>query len=921
MDHDHDRNNRNNNYDDDDNVIAYIYPAVGTLGYDKAAHSIKMNRASPLYRTPRRRRPQVVEAPQPGPPDIFARHEREPTVEEEEDEEEGLRAGQGSDAELHLPRLPGVSAYYFALTFDTNYCLIVRDLGSKGGITVIYDDMERGRWRSFDWIVGGSNFLQKVNSIIVKVSKFLQFRLVVPRHDVGSKSYRDKADRFPAGTTDAEQLLDFDCVGPLSRVDTAGPSEAETPASGPGNPVTVYKKLGAGGFGVVYHVWNVSTGEQYALKKPKEDSGHEAQWEREIVILERINHKHIVSILNSCSASSSWLHLEYMPEGSISDHLRAGCPFSEHECKRILVQASDALAYLHSQDPQIVHRDVKPSNILILHRRPGDLFIKFADFGISCEGDALKTICGTYVYLAPEVYKAAAVSAGKERSPAALYTALVDVWSLGVVLARLLYGLPKLKKDQCMGVEWCERIREKVEGTLQQGPVGGRQRRQDPLFTSPPELATAPTSSIDSTALAALLDQIPSDSERRATAYHCPSSSCSSTVEPPEDEDHEYEIKCYQALIDDGGRPLFHSDLLPQIEANPDAYTDLLRPWARQQHPADAKEPWLALSRQWNRWKEFRTWQLRGRRRRPAFEEYLDAERRDFLMCGGLPKHADGLNTKGSYSGDPSGCCRTRRGRTSRRQKRAKTRKGYEGKYRAAKTAAEQQQSRVDWVLSEIDKIEAEQKVAAPDENGGSSTNGSNSAGSRKTRHTDETSGSLEDVVEPRLRKRRRTKNVEETVKMVKTDETEKMPAGKSDSSSHTRRSKRRRPSTAADENEEEDVPEPRSKRSKVASTSDDPSSSILQRQASDREALVVLAVTITSKNTPSHCRRSRRIATPYGTVAVTPDPRGERLKSLRPRVDGKVVTVPRASRRQHRGARRSRGRPPRVDAAARRIS
>lgn len=54
MNHDHDRSNKNNNYDDDDDVIAYIYPAVGTLGYDKAARSIRMNAASRLYLAPRR---------------------------------------------------------------------------------------------------------------------------------------------------------------------------------------------------------------------------------------------------------------------------------------------------------------------------------------------------------------------------------------------------------------------------------------------------------------------------------------------------------------------------------------------------------------------------------------------------------------------------------------------------------------------------------------------------------------------------------------------------------------------------------------------------------------------------------------------------------------------------------------------------
>ncbi|KAK5637627.1 hypothetical protein RRF57_013342 [Xylaria bambusicola] len=82
---------------------------------------------------------------------------------------------------------------------------------------------------------------------------------------------------------------------------------------------------------------------------------------------------------------------------------------------------------------------------------------------------SVKTICGTYVYLAPEVYKAASI--GKKRSSLStpLYTALVDVWSLGVVIARLLCGLPELEKDQVMGVDKCESLslqgRQKIVST------------------------------------------------------------------------------------------------------------------------------------------------------------------------------------------------------------------------------------------------------------------------------------------------------------------------------------------------------------------------------------------------------------------------------------------------------------------------
>lgn len=54
-----------------------------------------------------------------------------------------------------------------------------------------------------------------------------------------------------------------------------------------------------------------------------------------------------------------------------------------------------------------------------------------------------------------------------------------------------------------------------------------------------------------------------------------PSPFRSLTVEPSEEEEYEYEIKCHQALLDDNCRPLFHVDLLPHIETNPSAHTML----------------------------------------------------------------------------------------------------------------------------------------------------------------------------------------------------------------------------------------------------------------------------------------------------------------------------------------------------------
>ncbi|PVH70196.1 kinase-like protein [Cadophora sp. DSE1049] len=440
---------------DDNNVVAYIYPALGTEGHAGAALSIRINQKHPGYLPSKRRRPQALDllhAPERSRADGGrggARSSRlrglyQGDFDQIPKTRFGLRTGRSGDAELPLASLPAVGFYHFALTFDDDYRLVIRDLGSTCGTAVIYGHTERGRWSKFDWIVGGSDFLEGVSPIIVKVSQLMQFRLVIPRHNVQSKSYRDKVDIFRAGTADPDHLLDLDRVGLSSRVRTEVPTGVQTPASQPATAVTVRKKLGQGSFAVVYCVWNVSSGEQHALKKPLKTSFDDAAWEREALIMDRIEHKHIVSLLNSRPGPAPWLHLEYMPEGSVDDQLEAGRFFSRYECKQILAQTSDALAYLHTLDPQVVHRDIKPSNILILYRRPEDIFVKFVDFGLSREGDNLTTICGTALYLAPEVYEASAI----QREERGRYTALVDIWSLGVVVAQLRCGLPRHKEDQ-----------------------------------------------------------------------------------------------------------------------------------------------------------------------------------------------------------------------------------------------------------------------------------------------------------------------------------------------------------------------------------------------------------------------------------------------------------------------------------------
>lgn len=203
----------------------------------------------------------------------------------------GLRCGHGEDAELRLDPLQGVGLYHFALAFDDSYHLIVRDLWSTNGTTVSYGRAERGPWSNFSWIVGGSDFLDGMTSIIVKVQNLLQFQLVIPHHDIQSKFYRDKVDRYRAGCADVKRILSLGNIGLSSQARTTLPSGIFTGAKRPTKTVTLQKKIGEGSFASVYRVWVVDTGLQYALKKPKEPMSIDRDdWEREAFIMERVKH-------------------------------------------------------------------------------------------------------------------------------------------------------------------------------------------------------------------------------------------------------------------------------------------------------------------------------------------------------------------------------------------------------------------------------------------------------------------------------------------------------------------------------------------------------------------------------------------------------------------------------------------------------
>ncbi|KAJ2765586.1 serine/threonine protein kinase, partial [Coemansia nantahalensis] len=204
--------------------------------------------------------------------------------------------------------------------------------------------------------------------------------------------------------------------------------------------------LGKGAFAHVRVAVNRVTGERFAAKII--DRGRIPQLEKrqkldenfrvETSILSRVRHPSIVQVHGVFRESDRlYLVLDLAAGGELFDEIvRREC-LSEDDARRVLLQLLLAIRHLHHMG--IVHRDIKLENILLADKAA--LRLKLADFGLAKivgEHMFMKTVCGTPMYVAPEVLTV---------RQAGVYDNLVDVWSLGVVLYICLCGFPPFSDE------------------------------------------------------------------------------------------------------------------------------------------------------------------------------------------------------------------------------------------------------------------------------------------------------------------------------------------------------------------------------------------------------------------------------------------------------------------------------------------
>ena len=207
----------------------------------------------------------------------------------------------------------------------------------------------------------------------------------------------------------------------------------------------ILEQLGEGGMAVVYKAYDTQLEREVALKVLRSGQGSNdkfiKRFKLEARALAKLNHPNIVKILDYGEQDGlPYLVMEYVPGQTLKQKI--GKPMDFKQAAAILAPIADALAYAHEH--KILHRDVKPSNILI--KEDGTPLL--SDFGIAkmLELDETLDLTGTGVGMGTPEYMAPELGLGEPGNEKA------DQYSLGIVFFELVTGRKPFRADTPLAV-------------------------------------------------------------------------------------------------------------------------------------------------------------------------------------------------------------------------------------------------------------------------------------------------------------------------------------------------------------------------------------------------------------------------------------------------------------------------------------
>ncbi|MEZ6185360.1 MAG: serine/threonine-protein kinase [Planctomycetota bacterium] len=194
-------------------------------------------------------------------------------------------------------------------------------------------------------------------------------------------------------------------------------------------------ELGRGGMGVVYRARDPRLGRPVALKVILGDASPQElrRFQTEAAASAQLDHPNLVRVLSAGEAHGRpWLALEFVPGETLGSRLKREGPLPPPDAARLVAQLARGLAHAHTRG--VIHRDIKPDNVLLHDGVP-----RLTDFGLARFGERHLTqtgaVLGTPAYMAPEQAAGEASRVG----PAA------DAYALGALLYALLSGRPPFR--------------------------------------------------------------------------------------------------------------------------------------------------------------------------------------------------------------------------------------------------------------------------------------------------------------------------------------------------------------------------------------------------------------------------------------------------------------------------------------------
>lgn len=227
----------------------------------------------------------------------------------------------------------------------------------------------------------------------------------------------------------------------------------------------VRRRVGRGGMGEVWAAHDRVLDRAVAVKVCRVDAGDDsvaaARFRREATATARLTHPHVVSLYDAAlAAGQAFLVMELLPGPSVEELVRRDGPLEVEHALDLARQAAQGLEAIHATG--VVHRDVKPSNLLL--DRAGR--VRIVDFGIAALAEstsvltATDTVVGSAPYLSPEQ------AAGQQATRAS------DHYALGCVLMTMLTGRPPFTGEHPLAI-----LRQHLDDTP---PAPSRRRPEVP---------------------------------------------------------------------------------------------------------------------------------------------------------------------------------------------------------------------------------------------------------------------------------------------------------------------------------------------------------------------------------------------------------------------------------------------------------